>query len=107
MIGHLDGASGDFWNCPFSMVGKGSHTLARMASEVVERGRVDGRHLAINEGSVPFSSNPRCSGSAEERRVREGRGWRERYRERWGRVRVGERERETLVRTLQTPAASL
>lgn len=29
--------------------------------------------LTIHRGSIPFSSNPRCSGSAGERRVRGGR----------------------------------
>lgn len=53
-----------------------------------------GRDVVINEGSIPFSSNPRCSGSAEEKRAREGKGWRERYRDGWGRGRVGKGERE-------------
>ena len=42
MIGHLDGARGDFWNHPFSVVWKGSHTLAHTVSEAAESGGVDG-----------------------------------------------------------------
>lgn len=65
-----------------------------MVSEAVERGCVVGADRYI-EAPYPLVQIQGALASAEERRVREGKGWRERYRqrERWGRGREREREK--------------
>lgn len=63
----------------FPMFWKGSQTSSTHVRGCGEG--LCGWDVVISEGSIPFSSNPRCSGSAEERRVREETGWRERHRD--------------------------
>lgn len=80
----LDEASKHFRIINFPFVGKGNLTSSVLVSETVGRGCAG--DAKEKPGSVPFNSNPRCSGSAEGRRVRGAGGEKER--------REGRREKE-------------